>query len=168
MAQAQWGAPTTPSPAPNFVWMGQWVPCDHPLAINVGLGCVSTPPASQVLTTAPDADEPPPAPTHDEWAETEAYSGVGARVPVLVKSANPDRWFEKGARYIAPYADFRMTILDRVRLSDGNWAWIGQVTQSGGTPPRGTILSFPVYGDRGIWLTEAEFTRAVQVNTGRR
>ena len=44
-------------------------------------------------------------------------------------------------RYVAPYADFQMTILERVRLSDGNWAWIGQITKSGGAPPVGTILS---------------------------
>ena len=57
-----------------------------------------------------------------------------------------------------------MTILDRVRLSDGTWAWIGQITRSGGAPPRGTILSYPLYGDRGFWLTEEEFSTAVRAN----
>jgi hypothetical protein len=68
---------------------------------------------------------------------------------------------------VAPYADFRLTVLDRIRLSDGNWAWIGQITRSGGAPPVGTILSYPLYGDRGLWMTEEEFTAAVQANGGR-
>lgn len=124
-------------------------------------------PVSQVLNTAPENEEPPAPPVQDEWIYTEAYTGVGTRVPVLVRTANADRWFSKGARYIAPYADFRMTILDRVKLSDGNWAWIAQITQSGGTPARGTILSYPLYGDRGLWLTEEEFASAAQANAGR-
>jgi hypothetical protein len=211
VAQAQWGPPTSPSPGPRFVWVGQWAPCDHPLATNAGLGCVSTPvsqvlteaapsaspgpnfvwtgqqwvpcdhplairaglgcvstPSSQVLTTAPEADEPPPPPVQDEWIYTEAYTGVGTRVPVLARTSNPDRWFVKGGHYAAPYADFRMTILDRVRLADGNWAWIGQITQSGGTPQRGTILSYPLYGDRGMWLTEQELATATETNAGLR
>jgi hypothetical protein len=127
----------------------------------------ATTPASQVLTSAPESDEPPAPPMQDEWGYTEAYSGVGTKVPVLVRTANPDRWFSKGTRYIAPYADFRMTILDRVKLPDGNWAWIGQITQSGGAPARGTILSYPLYGDRNLWLTEEEFASAVQANSGR-
>jgi hypothetical protein len=168
VASAQWGNPTSPSPGPSFVWVGQWVPCNHPLAVTAGVGCVaSTTPSSQVLTTEPESEEPPAPPSQDEWAYTEAYSGVATKVPVLVRTANPDRWFSKGARYIAPYADFRMTILDRVKLPDGNWAWIGQITQSGGAPARGTILSYPLYGDRGLWLTEAEFAAAVQANSGR-
>jgi hypothetical protein len=121
-------------------------------------------PVSQVLNTAPESDEPPAPPAQDEWIYTDAYTGVGTRVPVLVRTADPNRWFSKGVRYIAPYADFRMTILDRVKLSDGNWAWVGQITQSGGTPARGTILSFPLYGDRGLWLTEEEFGAAAQAN----
>lgn len=165
VASAQWGNPTSPSPGPSFVWAGQWVPCSHPLAVTAGLGCVETPPSSQVLTSATESEEPPAPPMQDEWAYTEAYSGVGTKVPVLVRTANPDRWFEKGARYIAPYADFRMTILERVKLPDGNWAWIGQITQSGGAPARGTVLSYPLYGDRNLWLTEEEFSAAVQANT---
>jgi hypothetical protein len=167
VAGAQWGNPTSPSPGASFVWVGQWVPCSHPMAVSAGLGCVGTTPSSQVLTSNPESEEPPAPPTQDEWGYTEAYSGVGTRVPVLVRTANPDRWFVKGARYIAPYADFRMTILDRVKLPDGNWAWIGQITQSGGAPARGTILSYPLYGDRNLWLTEEEFAAAVQANTGR-
>jgi hypothetical protein len=31
----------------------------------------------------------------------------------------------------------------------------------------GTILSYPLYGDRGLWMTEEEFTAAVQANGGR-
>jgi hypothetical protein len=31
----------------------------------------------------------------------------------------------------------------------------------------GTILSYPFYGDRGLWMTEAEFAEAVQANGGR-
>ena len=166
VASAQWGNPTSPSPGPSFVWAGQWVPCSHPLAVTAGLGCVA-PPSSQVLTSATESEEPPAPPMQDEWAYTEAYSGVGTKVPVLVRTANPDRWFVKGARYIAPYADFRMTILERVKLPDGNWAWIGQITQSGGAPARGTVLSYPLYGDRNLWLTEAEFAAAVQANSGR-
>jgi len=166
LAAAQYGAPTTPQPGPSFVWAGQWLPCDHPLAIQAGKGCVSTTPVSQVLTTSGDVDEPPPPPAQDEWAYTEAYSGVATKVPVLVRTANPERWFCKGCTYVAPYADFRMTVLDRVRLSDGSWAWIGQITHSGGAPPRGTILSYPYYGDRGFWLTEEEFSSAVQANGG--
>ena len=64
---------------------------------------------------APESDEPPAPPAQDEWDYTDAYTGVGTRVPVLVRTANPERWFSKGARYIAPYADFRMTVLDRVQ-----------------------------------------------------
>jgi hypothetical protein len=165
-AQAQWGNPTSPSPGPSFVWVGQWVPCSHPLATQAGLGCASAP-VSQVLTSSPDANEPPPPPAQDEWEYTEAYTGVGTRVPVLIRTSNPSRWFCKGCKYVSPYADFRMTVLDRVQLSDGNWAWVGQITQSGGTPTRGTILSYPLYGDRGLWLTEDEFNAAVQANGGR-
>jgi hypothetical protein len=124
-------------------------------------------PVSQVLNSAPESTEPPAPPTQDEWIYTDAYTGVGSRVPVLVRTANPERWFTKGARYIAPYAEFRMTVLDCVKLSDGNWAWIAQITQSGGTPARGTILSYPIYGDRGLWVTEEEFAAAVQANAGR-
>lgn len=166
VAAAQYGVPTTPAPGPSFVWVGQWVPCDHPLALQAGKGCVSPTPTTQILTEAPDSDEPPPPPAADEWASTEAYTGVAARVPVLIRTANPDRWFVKGGRYVAPYADFRMTILDRVRLTDGSWAWLGQITQSGGAPPKGTILSYPLYGDRGFWLTEDEFNAAVAANGG--
>jgi len=122
---------------------------------------------SQVLTSNPDDAELPPPPTQDQWEYTEAYSGIGTRVPVLIRTANPARWFCKGCKYVAPYSDFRMTILDHVQLSDGNWAWIGQITQSGGTPPRGTILSYPLYGDRGLWLTEDEFNGLVSSNSGR-
>jgi hypothetical protein len=124
-------------------------------------------PVSQVLNTAPDSEEPPAPPMQDEWVLTDAYSGVGSRVPVLVRTANPERWFSKGVRYIAPYSEFRMTVLDRVKLSDGNWAWIAQITQSGGTPARGTILSYPLYGDRGLWMTEEEFAAAAQANLSR-
>lgn len=166
LAVAQYGAPTTPAPGPSFVWVGQWVPCDHPLAVQAGRGCVSPTPISQILTPPADSDEPPAPPVQDEWASTEAYTGVAARVPVLVRTANPERWFCRGCSYVAPYADFRMTILDRVRLADGSWAWVGQITQSGGAPPRGTILSYPLYGDRGFWLTEDEFATAVQANGG--
>ena len=98
---------------------------------------------------------------------TEAYTRRGNAGAGAVRTANPQRWFCKGCRYVAPYADFRMTVLDRVQLTDGNWAWIGQITQSGGTPQRGTILSYPLYGDRGLWLTEDEFNAAVQANGGR-
>jgi hypothetical protein len=163
-AAAQYNAPTSPSPGPSFVWVGQWVPCSHPLAIQAGKGCVTTTPVTQVLVTSGDVDEPPPPPLQDEWEYTEAYTGVATKVPVLVRTANEARWFCKGCNYVAPYADFRMTILDRVRLSDGTWAWVGQITRSGGSPPRGTILSYPLYGDRGFWLTEDEFNAAVQAN----
>lgn len=112
-------------------------------------------------------DEPTP-PVADEWGYTEAYTGVGSQVPVLLRTANPQRWFCKGCQYVAPYADFRMTILDRVRLTDGNWAWIGQITLSGGAPAKGTVLTYPLYGDRGMWLTLEEFNQAVQANRGAR
>jgi hypothetical protein len=168
VAEAQWGQPTSPSPGPSFVWVGQWAPCNHPLAVQAGRGCVpDATPVSQVLTSAPEADEPPPPPAQDEWEYTEAYTGVGTRVPVLIRTSNPERWFCKGCKYVAPYADFKMTILDRVQLSDGNWAWVGQITESGGTPPRGTLLSYPLYGDRGLWLTETEFAVAAQANGAR-
>ncbi len=165
LAAAQYGAPTTPQPGPSFVWVGQWVPCSHPLAFQGGKGCVSPTPVSQVPPTSGDDDEPPPPPTQDEWAYTEAYTGVGTRVPVLVRTTDSERWLCKGCRYLAPYADFRMTVLDRVRLSDGSWAWVGQITHSGGAPARGTILSYPLYGDRGLWLTEEEFASA-RANAG--
>lgn len=138
---------------------GGWYIADAPV-VNGG-------PVSQVLNTAPDSDEVPPPPTQDEWDYTDAYTGVGSRVPVLIRAANPDRWFVQGGSYVAPYAEFRMTILQRVKLADGNWAWIGQVTQSGGTPQRGTILSYPLYGDRGLWLTEDELSSAANQNMGR-
>jgi hypothetical protein len=162
-AFAQYGTPTTPSPGPSFVWVGQWVPCSHPIAIQAGKGCVSTTPMPEP-PPAVDETEPPPPPTEDVWGTTEAYSGVPTQVHVLLQTANPERWFCKGCRYVAPYSDFRMTVLDRIRLSDGNWAWIGQITRSGGAPPVGTILSYPLYGDRGLWLTEAEFAEAAQRN----
>jgi hypothetical protein len=126
-----------------------------------------TTPVSQVLSTAPESSEPPAPPAQDEWGSTDAYTGVGANVPVLLRTANQERWFCKGCNYIGPYSEFRMTILDRVQLTDGNWAWLGQITQSGGSPARGTILSFPLYGDRGMWMTEDEFAAAVQANLGR-
>ena len=166
VAAAQWGTPTTASPGPSFVWVGQWVPCSHPIAVQAGAGCVSTTPVPEV-PPAVDTTEPPPPPVADVWGTTEAYSGVAARVPVLLETANETRWFCKGCRYVAPYADFRMTVLDRIRLSDGNWAWIGQITRSGGAPPVGTILSYPLYGDRGLWMTEDEFNAAVHANGGR-
>ena len=96
LAVAQYGAPTTPAPGPSFVWVGQWVPCSHPLAIQAGKGCVQTTPVSQVLTTSGDVDEPPPPPVQDEWEYTEAYTGVATKVPVLVRTANESRWFCKG------------------------------------------------------------------------
>lgn len=169
VAAAQFGVPTSPSPGPSFVWVGQWVPCNHPLAIQNGVGCVDTTP-----TTAPEppvvvgGDEPPPPPIADVWGTTEAYSGVPTQVQVLLETANPNRWFCKGCAYVAPYADFRMTILDRVKLANGSWAWIGQITRSGGAPPVGTILSYPFYGDRGLWMTEAEFDQATLANGGQR
>jgi hypothetical protein len=113
-------------------------------------------------------DQPPAPPAADEWEYTEAYTGVGTRVPVLIRTANPQRWFCKGCQYVAPYADFRMAILDRVQLSDGNWAWIGQITLSGGAPAKGTVLTYPLYGDRGSWLTADEFNSAVQANRAAR
>jgi hypothetical protein len=61
-----------------------------------------------------------------------------------------------------------MAILDRVQLSDGNWAWIGQITLSGGAPAKGTVLTYPLYGDRGSWLTADEFNSAVQANRAAR
>ena len=167
VAAAQWGAPTSPSPGPSFVWVGQWVPCSHPIAVQAGVGCTSSTPVPDA-PPAVDTTEPPPPPTADVWATTEAYSGVAARVPVLLETANPSRWFCKGCRYVAPYADFQMTVLDRIRLSDGHWAWIGQITRSGGAPPVGTILSYPYYGDRGLWMTEAEFAAAVGANSATR
>jgi hypothetical protein len=163
-AFAQYGVPTTPSPGPSFVWVGQWVPCSHPIAIQAGKGCVSTTPMPEPPPPAADDTEPPPPPTEDVWGTTEAYSGVPTQVQILLQTANPERWFCKGCRYVAPYADFRMTVLDRIKLSDGNWAWIGQITRSGGAPAVGTILSYPLYGDRGLWLTEEEFAAAVQRN----
>jgi hypothetical protein len=166
VAFAQFGAPTSPSPGPSFVWVGQWVPCSHPIAIQAGLGCVNDTPAP--IPPAVDDDEPPPPPTADVWGETDAYSGVSTRVTVLLQTADPNRWFCKGCRYIAPYGDFRMTVLDRVKLANGNWAWIGQITKSGGAPPVGTILSYPYYGDRGLWMTEAEFAAAVGANSATR
>ena len=166
VAAAQWGAPTTPSPGPSFVWVGQWVPCSHPLAIQNGLGCVSNTPLPEPPPAA-DENEPPPPPTQDVWGTTEAYSGVPTQVQVLLETANPNRWFCQGCRYVAPYADFRMVVLDRVKLADGNWAWIAQITRSGGAPAVGTILSYPYYGDRGLWMTEEEFNVAVQANGGR-
>ena len=114
----------------------------------------------------PGTDEPPLPPIADEWDYTEAYTGVGTRVPVLLRTANPVRWFCKGCKYVAPYGDFRMTILDRLQLSDGNWAWVGQITFSGGAPAKGTVLTYPLYGDRAMWLTEQEFNDAVQSNRG--
>jgi hypothetical protein len=119
---------------------------------------------SQVLSTAPESEDVPPPPTADEWGSTDAYTGVGANVPVLLRTANPERWFCKGCKYIGPYSEFRMTVLDRAQLTDGNWAWLAQITQSGGAPAKGTILSFPLYGDRGMWMTEDEFAAAVQAN----
>jgi hypothetical protein len=165
VAFAQWGTPTTASPGPSFVWVGQWVPCSHPIAVQNGVGCVSDTPS---LPTPPAVDdtEPPPPPAMDVWGTTEAYSGVATRVPVLLQTADPNRWFCKGCKYVAPYADFQMTVLDRIRLADGNWAWIGQITKSGGAPPVGTILSYPLYGDRGLWMTEAEFDATVVANGG--
>src|SRR5690554_1446662 len=85
VASAQFSAPTTPAPGPSFVWVGQWVPCDHPLAVQAGLGCTTPTPTYQVLEPAPESDEPPPPPVQDEWAMTEAYTGVATRVPVLVR-----------------------------------------------------------------------------------
>jgi hypothetical protein len=167
VAFAQWGAPTSPSPGPSFVWVGQWTPCSHPLAIQAGLGCVDTTP-TPAPTPVPEAEEPPPPPIADVWGTTEAYSGVPSEVPVLLETADPNRWFCKGCQYVAPYGDFRMTILERIKLASGSWAWIGQITRSGGSPPVGTILSYPLYGDRGLWLTEAEFDEAALANGGQR
>jgi hypothetical protein len=127
----------------------------------------STGPTNQELPPAAD-DQPPAPPVADEWEYTEAYTGVGTRVPVLLRTANPQRWFCKGCKYVAPYGDFRMTILDRLQLSDGNWAWVGQITLSGGAPARGTVLTYPLYGDRAMWLTEDEFNQAVQNNRSAR
>ena len=46
------------------------------------------------------------------------------------------------------------------RLATVDW-------HAGGAPPVGTILSYPYYGDRGLWMTEEEFNVAVQANGGR-
>ena len=64
VAAAQWGAPTTASPGPSFVWAGQWVPCSHPIAVQAGLGCVSNTPVPDV-PPAIDTTEPPPPPAAD-------------------------------------------------------------------------------------------------------
>src|SRR3954451_18909502 len=85
VAFAQYGAPTSASPGPSFVWVGQWVPCNHPIAIEAGLGCVGTTPAPPPPPpTAVDDSEPPPPPTADVWGTTEAYSGVPTQMQVLL------------------------------------------------------------------------------------
>jgi hypothetical protein len=121
------------APFPGAVQVsGGWVPCDHPVAIAAGIGCV---PAPGTTASAPTS----PANT----VITGIYpqrSDMGTR-------------FELGKTYESPYG-FRVTIIGTVRKTDGSFVFVAEVVKSSGSPMVGEILQFPVDEDRGAFQFE--------------
>jgi len=113
------------APFPGAVLVnGGWVPCDHPVAITAGRGCVAAPgsPATTPTVVVPPND------------------GLGTR-------------FELGKTYESPYG-FRVTIIGTVRKTDGSFVFVAEVVKSTGAPAKGEILQFPVDQDRGAFNFE--------------
>jgi hypothetical protein len=139
------------APFPGGVKIGDgWVPCDHPLAIAAGLGCV---PAPQNQSPFPGGVK-----IGDGWVPCDhplaiqAGLGCGSGYDSIPPTDLGTR-FELGKTYESPYS-FRVTIIGTARKTDGTFVFVGEVIKSGGYPKVGELLSFPCDRDRGPFQFE--------------
>ena len=163
-------AASAQAPFPGGVKIGDaWVPCDHPLAIQAGLGCVSAPGQSPL----PDAADIGAAGTsgcptvqpgpgwvcmNGNWLPCEhplaIQAGLGCNSGYgNIKPTDLGTRFELGKTYESPYG-FRVTIIGTARRTDGIYVFVGEVIRSGGYPKVGDLLSFPCDRDRGAFQFE--------------
>ena len=132
------------APFPGAVLVnGGWVPCDHPVAIAAGVGCVATTPGTTTTTTTTTPEIVP----------------SGIIVPGRVDTGTR---FELGKTYESPYG-FRVTIIGTVRKTEGAFVFVAEVVKSGGSPAKGEIMQFPVDEDRGPFQFEVPADQLVVV-----
>ena len=164
------------APFPGGVKIGDgWVPCNHPLAIQAGLGCVQAAGQSAssgaVSTAACSTVQPGPGWVclNGGWlpcghplaveAGLGCSSGYGD-----VKPTDLGTRFELGKTYESPYG-FRVTIIGTARKTDGTYVFVGEVVKSGGYPKVGDLLSFPCDKDRGAFQFEVSPDQVVSSAT---
>ena len=132
------------APFPGAVLVnGGWVPCDHPVAIAAGVGCVARTPGTTTTTTTTTPEIVP--------------SGI-----IVPERQDLGTRFELGKTYESPYG-FRVTIIGTVRKTDGAFVFVGEVVKSGGSPAKGEIMQFPVDEDRGPFQFEVPADQLVVV-----
>jgi len=158
------------APFPGAVKIGDgWVPCDHPLAIQAGLGCVTAPgqpPASGTGdigsggTAVCQTTQPGPGwvCVNGGWLPCDhplaIQAGLGSGSDYgNIKPTDLGTRFELGKTYESPYG-FRVTIIGTARKTDGIYVFVGEVIRSGGYPKVGDLLSFPCDKDRGAFQFE--------------
>jgi hypothetical protein len=153
------------APFPGAVKIGDgWVPCDHPLAIQAGLGCVQAPGqppypgaggTAACLTIQPG---PGWVCMNGAWLPCDhplvTQAGLGCNSEYQsVKPTDLGTRFELGKTYESPYG-FRVTIIGTARKTDGTYVFVGEIIKSGGYPKVGDLLSFPCDKDRGAFQFE--------------
>ena len=138
-----------------------WVPCNHPLAIAAGLGCV---PAPQNQSPFPGGVK-----IGDGWVPCnhplaiQAGLGCGSGYGSIPPTDLGTR-FELGKTYESPYG-FRVTIIGTARKTDGTYVFVGEVIKSAGYPKVGELLSFPVDKDRGPFQFEVPSDQIASSNS---
>jgi hypothetical protein len=179
----------------NAVKIGDgWVPCNHPLAIAAGLGCVPAPqnqspfpggvkigdgwvPCNHPLAIAaglgcvPPPNQPPfpgAVKIGDGWVPCDhplaVQAGLGCGSGY--GSIPPT---DLGTRFELGKTyespyGFRVTIIGTARKTDGTYVFVGEVIKSGGYPKVGELLSFPVGEDRGPFQFEVPSDQVASSN----
>ena len=120
---------------------GGWIPKDNPRVVNV----------APVISPSSLDWQPP---TSDEFEEADIYPGTGGpKTSVLVRTADPSRWFVDGETYRHPYG-YEM-IVDGVALRnlEGRWHWCHRlvITATSGSPEVGHVMYARIFAPVFVW-----------------
>src|SRR5688572_25840616 len=89
---------------------GGWVPKSHEIAIQ--------------YAPAPKSSNDFQPPTTDEYEDVLVYPGASdQRASVLVRTADPSKWFEDGKTYRHPYGFVAKVEGIAFRNFEGTWRW---------------------------------------------
>lgn len=123
------------APFPGAVRIGDgWVPCTHPLAVQQGLGCV---------TSAPGMG------TSEQFPWTDGNSPYGDQTGTGLR-------FELGKVYREPYGGV-VRIIGTITLTDGKMVFVGEcLSGPQSSCPKDRLLRFGLHDDRGAFHWEVD------------
>lgn len=124
---------------------GGWLPKDNPAARLV-----------EVAAPSPSSLDWQP-PTADEYEDVEVYPGAtGPKMPVIVRVADPTKWFVDGKTYRHPYGFIAKVDGVALRNLEGHWHWCHRlvITETTGDPQVGHVMYARIFAPRANWELE--------------